>query len=36
MDKQDMVFYEQLKASAHVVTDPGNADYFYLPVYIYW
>ena len=33
---QDVQFYEQLKTSPYVVSDPETADYFYLPIYIYW
>lgn len=33
---QDDVFYQMLKSSAYIVTDPETADYFYLPIYIYW
>ena len=25
-----------LNNSAYIVTDPETADYFYLPIYIYW
>ena len=34
--RQDAVFYEMLNSSAYIVTDPETADYFYLPIYIYW
>ncbi len=33
---QEMVWYDMLKASPYVVTDPATADFFYLPVYPYW
>ena len=33
---QDAVFYEMLNSSAYIVTDPETADYFYLPIFIYW
>ena len=33
---QEIIFYEQLKSSPYVVTDPENADYFYLPLWPYW
>ena len=33
---QDFVFYDMLKASPNVVSDPEEADYFYLPIFPYW
>ncbi len=34
--EQDVIFYKLLKASPYVVADPETADYFYLPIYLYW
>ncbi|GAX82714.1 hypothetical protein CEUSTIGMA_g10140.t1 [Chlamydomonas eustigma] len=32
----DVVLYNILKTSSHMVLKPEDADYFYLPVYVYW
>ena len=32
----DVCLYELLKASPYVTKDPSAADYFYLPVYLFW
>ena len=35
-DGQDVVFYRMLNESSYLVKDPAAADFFYLPVYLYW
>jgi len=32
----DFVWYDMLRASPYVTTDPEKADYFYFPVFPYW